>query len=206
MAMRKTLLPEIGLLVIDQLGAEEDWEIEWEDAHHIRALTNCALTCKDWLHRSRINLYRSLYVHSKTSLNCLSHTVDMSPSLRCMVRTVKARIREDSVPFHEVILFMRNGLYSLPCCLVIMAGGVKVLPMNIMVHKCLPLLSRVIRELCITDIPIPRLFFLLRNLPHISVLKCGHISSDSKGGKKLLYPRRLNLSTLHVCKQSSLPL
>ena len=134
----------------------------------------------------------------------------MSPSLRCMVRTVKARIREDSVPFHEVILFMRNGLYSLPCCLVIMVGGVKVLPMNIMVHKCLPLLSRVISELCITDITIYRLLFLLRNLPHIGVLKCHQFyrdnSSESGVRENLAYPRHLNLSTFHVCNQSSLPL
>ena len=68
MAMRKTLLPEIGLLVIDELGAEEDSQIEWENAHHIRALANCALTCKDWLHRSRINLYDLAFLDSQDLL------------------------------------------------------------------------------------------------------------------------------------------
>ena len=211
--MRKTLLPEIGLLVIDQLAAEEDWQIKWEDAHHIRALANCALTCKDWLHRSRINLYRSLYVHSNTSLPCLYSTFALHQFLRRLVQTVKVDIRRrdrDGVPFHEVLLFMRKVLYPLPCRLVIIPGNTRDLPMfsmNNMTRKCLPLFSRVICELCITNITISHLLLLLRNLPHISVLKHGHILDDPPGARKnLVYPRHLNLSTFHVCNQSSLPL
>ena len=210
--MRKTLLPEIGLLVIDELGAEEDSQIEWKDAHHIRALANCALTCKDWLHRSRINLYRSLYVHSNTSLPCLYSTFALHQFLRRLVQTVKVDIRRrdrDGVPFHEVLLFMRKVLYPLPCRLVIIPGNTRDLPMfpmNNMTRKCLPLFSRVISELCITDVTKSHLLFLLRNLPHISVLKYRHIHDDPGVTKNLVYPHHLNLSTFHVCNQSSLPL
>ena len=141
--MRKTLLHEIGLLVIDELGAEEDWKTERKDAHHIRTLANCALACKAWLYRARINLYRTIYVDDYPSLQSLYDTLIVHPSLRALVQTVKAKvgIRQEvmfpdrSVLLHDVLLFVRKMVGPVLCHLVIV--GLQDIPLTNLARNCL---------------------------------------------------------------------
>ena len=104
------LIPELGLVVIDILGSEESEFLS--HAHSLRALCSCALVCKDWLYRSRVNIYRTLYIQDSCGLESLERTFTMQPSLRTLVESIKlsqvGRMGEGEVPFHMVAMFIRS--------------------------------------------------------------------------------------------------
>ena len=58
------------------------------EAHHLRGLVSCALTCMLWLSRSRFNLFRTVYIRDFQDLNTLRFAFNSTPSLRNLVHAV----------------------------------------------------------------------------------------------------------------------
>ena len=68
--VRKKLPVELGLGVIDALGDEHDLKAQRISSAQ-RALSSCALVCKEWLHTSRIHLFRVIHVQNRRGLDSL---------------------------------------------------------------------------------------------------------------------------------------
>ena len=96
--MSTSRLPlELQLLVIDHLGAgtANDWQSDPEDIDldlysdggiHFRTLYRCALTCRVWLFRCQIHLYRNVQIVSANGLTVLRDTLGRNTTLCGYVR------------------------------------------------------------------------------------------------------------------------
>lgn len=94
------LPPELCDLVIDfcfwmwysrHCAAVTSAQILWrvkESPELYSTLSSCALTCRSWLHRSRINLYRWLYVGTHTSSLHLVRTLASEHFSRALIHTM----------------------------------------------------------------------------------------------------------------------
>lgn len=200
---RLTLWPEIGLLVIDHLGSEELWDIHIWDAYHLRALARCARACKDWLHRSRVNLYRTIYVTDRDSIRSLRHAFAVNPSLSALVESVKWNYARHLYPkgcpeLYEVVLFIREAQIhhfqsltlseDLDCRNLISFNN----PVRAALYAA-PYSS--LHTLSISSLSTDHVFFLLRAFTSLRNLRCRSIM---KGHKNSIHPRRLSLSSFEV--------
>ena len=195
-----TLFPEIGLFVIDQLGFEERWDMDLHDAHHLRALANCARTCRDWLHRSRVNLYRTVYIKNGASIQSLRDAFAATPFLPSLMETIK--VEGTSVGrLHEVDRFIRSTRLPLLKRLELNPTGgnmskEKIISLSNPVRAALfavPYSS--LHTLCISHVHVSRVLFLLRTLTSLREFRWRYIRGDDR---KAVYPRRLRLSLLEV--------
>ena len=198
-----TLLPEIGLLVIDELGSEERSETFFPGAYHLHALASCARTCKDWLHRSRVNLYRTIYITDRYSIKSLRHAFSTIPSLPALVETVKSTDRTrrgDHVKLYEVVQFISE--VRIPRFKGITIHGEEKEDWSISVSNpriraalyTVPYSS--LHTLGVSCIPVSRVLFLLRAFTSLNTLRCYEISEDDD--RKAVYPRHLSLSAFEV--------
>ena len=92
--VKRPLPAELGLLVIDHIGvdADEDYH-DISEADYLRTLCICNLVCKDWIHRSRLHLFRSIYIEDKAGFNTLQTTFRKTPSFRYLVRAIHVTAR-----------------------------------------------------------------------------------------------------------------
>ena len=111
---RPRLDDQIGLRVIDQLGAEGDFTTPHEHAHQLRALSACATVCKAWLERSRVHLYRTIHVRDLDDLDVLSHAFGQTPSLLSLVEAVHVRAEELSADEWPALDLATNMITQLP--------------------------------------------------------------------------------------------
>ena len=82
--VRKKLPAELGLGIIDALGDEQDLKTEWPSSTQ-RALSSCALVCKEWLRASRIRLFRVIHLQSRKGLDSLRAAFAHHPELQACV-------------------------------------------------------------------------------------------------------------------------
>ena len=92
--VRKKLPVELGLGVIDALGDEHDLKAKRISSAQ-RALSSCALVCKEWLHTSRIHLFRVIHVQDRKGLDSLRAAFAHHPELQACVSAL--HIRSDKV-------------------------------------------------------------------------------------------------------------
>ena len=209
---RCSLFTEIGLIVIDQLGSEEKWEIRFGDAHHLRALASCARTCKDWLHRSRVNLYRTIYITDRDSIKSLCYAFAVIPSLPALVETVKSTswdVHESShgglpVKLYEVVQFIRETQLHLFKEFTFHGKEEEdwsISVSNPLVHTALfkpPYAS--LHTLSVSDVAVSRVLFLLRAFTSLHSLRCRQMLKDDG---KVIYPRHLSLASFEVLEVST---
>ena len=199
----RTLLPELGQSVINQLGSEEGLQDWFGRAHYLHALRNCALTCKDWLRWSRVHLYRTVHADKQLRLELLRTTLAANPSLGNLVRTVKATIDAgpnrsiQGVVLHELLLFIQVYCPQL--------RGIEMIfhsypypslsfnnPSRFFLYTPRPCL----RRLRAHKMLLSSLLFLLRALPCLCDLECHFIEMDSH--HKIVYPKQMALTYLLV--------
>ena len=126
MPFKTTFPPEIELQIIDQLGFEGDdpplvpRHDQARNSHHIDALYNCALTCKGWLFRGRVNLYRNINIIGGRALAALRWTLETRPHFRCWVHTLclrdvtyRRQQKEDPYPLHHIFTLIWTMLPKL---------------------------------------------------------------------------------------------
>ena len=82
--VQKKLPAELGLGVIDALGDEHDLKAQRISSAQ-RALSSCALVCKEWLHTSRIHLFRVIHVQNRRGLDSLRAAFSHHPELQACV-------------------------------------------------------------------------------------------------------------------------
>ena len=85
--VRKKLPAELGLGIIDALGDEHNLKSRWPSLAQ-RALSSCALVCKEWLRTSRIHLFRVIYVQDPKGLESLRAAFSHHPELQACVRAL----------------------------------------------------------------------------------------------------------------------
>lgn len=197
------LIPELGLVVIDILGSEESEFLS--HAHSLRALCSCALVCKEWLYRSRVNIYRTLYIQDSCGLESLERTFTMQPSLRTLVESIKlsqvGRMGEGEVPFHMVAMFIRS--MSFPVIQGLEIRGARSDPpllLSNLARACLRLQYPAIHRLRLEMIEGTRALLLLIALPNLVDLCCNGITGEIKNIRCL---KTFHLTRLEVGIQYS---
>ena len=231
MSPKRVLPAEIGLLVIDQLGLEGDESPEpdrigrrdLKKAYYMYALYNCALTCKEWLHRSRINLYRTVHIYSDRSLASISWTLVQMPWLGRCVRTLRVDI-DATYPWPSPGQSWRSGLrqYSLHHILTLVwamlpqlerfdsmfqdfpfpgsttgdQGVPEVLPLNNRIRLSRSIRHAVMRHLVVSKMPLSGVICLLQSFPALRHFQCDHIAIGQY--KETSRPPRFGLSHLSV--------
>ena len=229
---RKRILPtEIGLLVIDQLGFEGDEPPEpdrigrrdLKKAYFMYALYNCALTCKEWLHCSRVNLYRTVHICSDRSLDSVRWTLTRIPWLQRCVRTLRVDIdatfawpgrggfwrsgtRQYSL--HHILTLIWTMLPQLesfdsmfqtfPCPNPGLLGLEipVILPLDSTIRLCRSLRHTVVRRLVLSHTPLSGAMCLLQSFPALRDFQCDHITIGKY--KETSHPLRFNLSHISV--------
>lgn len=200
------LIPELGLVVIDILGSEDSESEFLSHAHSLRALCNCALVCKDWLYRSRVNIYRTVYIQDTCGLESLERTFTMQPSLRTLVESIKlsqvGRMGEGEVPFYMVAMFIQS--MSFPVIQGLEIRGARSdppLPLPSLARACLRLRYPAIHRLRLETIECTRALLLLIALPNLVDLCCNGITGEIK---KMRCLNTFNLTRLEVGIQHSI--
>ena len=206
MAPRK-LPVEICLHVIDNIPPDQP-VYSLEDAHHLHTLRMCALVCKDWLHRSRVYLFHTIYVQDAHRFDSLISNFDdpgsSFPKLvkvlvinDCQDKSEEGSKKRNSIPYtveyspvplHKILLFARGKLLNLHSFHI---GGTRVqsgtpwqsvdpFPFNNMTRTCLMALRRLdIRDMTLYSIPSHRVGHLLKAFPYLRTLRCGFLLRES---------------------------
>ena len=113
--MAPTLLAELALIVIDQLGSQID-SLDLENCYKgvkeiHKTLCACAVVCKDFLHRSRVNLYRVVLVEGGSALWNFQDTLEARPQICELVEDIRVfGVPLDDPPLYEVLSMMRSTI------------------------------------------------------------------------------------------------
>ena len=185
--MAPTLLPaEIGLVVIDQLGSEivsfdtvEDYE-ELSKLHKI--LCVFATVCKDWVHRSRVNLYRVVRVGTSQDFSLLMRTLEAQPHLCKLVKDVRVyqTYATDTVPLHRILSMARSKVYDIHSLHFVYEYHVELPALPSPARACLAIGFPEVTSLSLQFITSTRAVYLLRGFPHLQRFTCSTISEDLK--------------------------
>ena len=170
-----TLPPELGLLVIDHLGSEEDehpGDLWLEDAEHVHALRQCALTCRDWLHRSRLNLYRAIYLESRRGIRAARATLERYPAMRAAVRVLRVQNVSGSLPFWDVVLFMRTMLVPHVRVFHLRLFRESNFRLANVARACLQMRFETVSCLTLRNVDAWRVWYILRAFPALRCLQC----------------------------------
>ncbi|KAI0350551.1 hypothetical protein OH77DRAFT_1065679 [Trametes cingulata] len=91
----------------------DDWQSRFDPAR-VRDLLSCALTCQDWLPRSRLHLYRAVRIRTRKQLDCFVATLALHPFLADFVEElVVGRASGSSATSEEKYLpFAQHALLS----------------------------------------------------------------------------------------------
>ena len=183
--MASTLLPEIGLLVIDHLGLEivslnlPEYHRDLAKLHG--TLRVCTIICKDWLHRSRVNLYRVVWVRTIRDLSSLQKTLETQPHICELVKDVRVNLlRHDSgvIPLYKVLSMMRSRIHHLHSLQLIFEVniGAPVLPSPTRAHLAIGFPG--VKSLSISNTSASRAIYFLRGFPRLERLICNSIKDD----------------------------
>ena len=95
--VRKKLPTELGLEVIDALGDELDISVDAYYAYEssLWDLRSCSLVCRDWLNRSRIHLFRAVYIRDREGLESLRFALKHHPELLGCVEALHIHSEEE---------------------------------------------------------------------------------------------------------------
>ena len=200
---------ELQLLVIDHLGAgtANDWQSDPEDIDldlysdggiRFRTLYRCALTCRAWLYRCQIHLYRNVQIVSANGLTVLRDTLERNSTLRGYVRGIRAAVGKDSVELHDILLFVRDFL---PTLHTFQLEGQSISPklrLSNVARSLLAIGFPSVRRLVLMRVTGSRMSYLLRAFPCLEQLKVrkGYGSEVDTG--KVRCPSRLSLTSLRV--------
>ena len=199
-----SLPPEIGLCVIDHIGAEgaRKYRCRYE-VKYLRTLCICALICKDWLYRSRINLFRNVYIKNEDELDSLEQTLETKPMFRDLIQAIKFTPRNyfehgeiSSIQIHRALLL----LGKIGPCTVDIAIWFDI-RLNIVTRRCVSQRYQNIVQLNVNDVPASRVFHLVDAFPSLRTLQCSGIWNDKDRKPKIpahIASRVRNLSFLTV--------
>ena len=205
----RTLPPELGLPVIDYLGSEENEYRPYSltAQGHVHALRQCALVCKDWLHRSRLNLYRTIYVVDRRAWRAVRATLAQHPELRAVVRVLRVFYTRD-LPFWDVVLFMRAMLAPHLCRFHLYCGSL-ALSLDNVTRSCLQMRFHAVSTLTLDEMQAGQAVYILRAFPALRGLQCMNIDiSDTRQSSRIsqqisrLTPRP-QLTQLKVCMSTT---
>ena len=200
-----TLLPELGLCVIDHIGAEGARKHRCRyEVKYLRTLCICALICKDWLHRSRVNLFRTVYVPDEDVLDSLEQTLDTKPMFRDLIQAIKFTPRMlnfdadkiSSIPIHRALLL----LIKIGPCVVDIDVWFDI-RLNIVTRRCISRRYQNIVQLNVNNVPGSRVFHLIDAFPSLRTLECLGIQNDTDRKPKIsarIASRVCHLSRLTV--------
>ena len=162
----RTLPPELGLLVIDHLGSESEQHpyFELKLPLHIHALRQCALTCRDWLHRSLLNLYRTIFISDQRALATLRTTLERRPVLRAAVRALCLSC-SSGLRLWDTMLFMRTmpGVPHLQALCLYDVGMDTSL--DKVTRSCLQMRFETVSYLTLSNMAMERAVYILRMRP-----------------------------------------
>ena len=142
------------------------------EAEYLRTLCICALVCKDWIHRSRLYLFRSIYIRDKAGSDTLQATFRENPSFRHLVRALHVtpivhdgRLR--TCTLHLALLLLR----TMPSCTTKLAITLKI-PLDNVTRRCLSMGYPHIVHLHLHEIlsPIDRVHHLVNAFPSLRTL------------------------------------
>ena len=172
----RTLPPELGLLVIDHLGVERDYIAQHSfmvRSAGVIALRQCALVCRDWLHRTRQNLYRTVCVENERAWRVVRVTLKQHPELRTVVRVLRVQITYD-LPFWEIMLFMQTMLVPRLCTFHLHSRGPKI-SMDNATRSCLRLRFHTVSSLVLSSMSTGQAVYIFRAFPALRSLQCIYI-------------------------------
>ena len=182
--VKRPLPAELGLLAIDHIGvdADNDYHSKWA-AEYLRTLCICALVCKEWTHRSRLYLFRSVYIQGKAQLDTLQTTFRRNPSFRDLVRAIHVtrldlnRDKDVPVPLRLVLLLLR----AMPPC-VIKLGIYFDIPLDNITRRCLSLgYPHIVHlHLYYINAPINRVHHLVNAFPSLRTLSYSRDTGDGQ--------------------------
>ena len=187
--MSQTPLPtELGFNVIDHIGAEGARKYRGgSEAHYLRTLCICALICKDWLRRSRIHLFRTVYIGDENGLESLEQTLDAKPAFRDLIQAIKFTpggyfnlVEISSIPIHRVLLL----LGKIGPCTVDLDVWFDI-RLNIATRRCISLRYLNIVQLNVNNVPGSRVFHIIDAFPSLHTLECSGIRSDQDRKPKI---------------------
>ena len=204
------LPPELGLLVIDHLGAEAELDHDrlgpdaetninppFDDQVRLRTLCHCALACRDWLHRSQIHLYKTVQITSPFGLIAFRATLQQNTAVRNYVRRLKVAV-DARVRFHEVVLLVRNLLPALHTLQLANWNATGPLPLSNATRPCLAMGFPSVRRVVLYRTSSSRVFHLLRAFPELSELECHEDRDEEDDSSRLLCPSHLSLAGFKV--------
>ena len=207
----RTLPPELGLFVIDHLGSERDKFFPFGppfNADHVEALRQCALTCRDWLRWSRINLYHTVYFKNRRSIAAFRTTLEQNAYLRELVWTLRTTLSssKEEVRLLDVMLLARSKLLPRLHWIHMDGLGSGEYDLNGPTRSCLQMRFETVTSLSVYGMRAHKVLFLLRGFPALVRLRCDTITwiaqdhyllKNGPGSRPRLCPR---LAELKVCE------
>ena len=179
----RPLPSELGLLVIDHLGSERSYlaghfGIDFNTGH-AEALRHCALVCKDWLHRSRQNLYSIISVGTGRAWWAARATLEKYPELRAAVRVLRVWYTR-GLPLWDVVLVMRTMLAPHLCTFNLYSYEHRI-SLDNATRLCLQRRFHTVSSLTLRNMQAGQAVYILRAFPALRHLQCIQIDiSDTK--------------------------
>ena len=105
--MKQPLPVELVLHIIECIGAEDDYTTPHQHAHHLRALSNFALTCKGLLQHSQRYLFQTIRIRDAEDLESLVVSFRRNSALKNFVRAVHVQIvppEDDEEPIYNLAI------------------------------------------------------------------------------------------------------
>ena len=184
----RTLPPELGLLAIDHLASREGDvhdHIWLSHADHVHALRQCALVCRDWLHRSRQNLYRTIYVENRRAWRAVRTTLEQHPELRAVVRVLRV-FHTRELPFWDVMRFLRTALAPHLHTFYLYGGNDDRISLDNVTRSCLQMRFNNVSTLMLYEIQAEQAVYILRAFPALRRLDCvGIYTSDTRQDERI---------------------
>ena len=192
----RPLPAELGLLVIDHIGADADKDYGWvSDAKYLKTLRICALVCKDWLHRSRFYLLWSIYIQDKAGFESLKTTFHDNPSFRHLVRVIYVTTDYEESQLHFALLLLRK-MPSSTFKLIVSDN----IPLDTTSRRCLSMGYPHILHLHFhsINVPINRVHLLVNAFPSLQTLSYSRVIDDGPVCSKYMMPLNHRRSRLTV--------